>query len=110
MRTCFYQSCSKLCAIALFHTVRLYMGSNQSSMYNIKTARVQVDRCAFDCVAETVTEPGRVADFLEYRRKHHPLMIGLMMKFAHKLPLHPSRAQFLELSKSTPLVILRPPS
>ena len=61
-------------------------------------------------LADPVTDPGRVADFLEYRRKHHPLMIGLLMKFAHKLPMHPSRAQFLELSKSTPLVILRPPA
>ena len=68
---------------------------------------VQVDRCVFDCIAGPVTDPGRVADFLENRRKHHPLMIGLMMKFAQKLPMHPSRAQFLELSKSTPLVILR---
>jgi deazaflavin-dependent oxidoreductase (nitroreductase family) len=71
---------------------------------------VQVDRCAFDCVAEPVTDPSRVADFLEYRRKRHPLMIGLMMKLAHQLPIHPSRAQFLELSKSTPFVVLRPPA
>lgn len=70
---------------------------------------IQVDRCEFDCVAEPVTDPQRVADFLEYRLKRHPLMIGLMLKFAHKLPMQPSRAQFLELSKSTPLVILRPP-
>ena len=40
---------------------------------------VQVDRDEFDCVAEPVTDPGRVADFLEYRRKRHPLMIGLMI-------------------------------
>jgi deazaflavin-dependent oxidoreductase (nitroreductase family) len=71
---------------------------------------VRVGRCEFDCVAEPVTDPERVADFLEYRLKHHPLMIGLIMKFAHGLPLRPSRAQFLELSKFTPMVILRPPS
>ena len=70
---------------------------------------VRVDRCEFDCVAEPVTDPERVANFMEYRRKRHPLMIGLMMIFAHNLPLHPSRVQFLELSKSIPLVILRPP-
>lgn len=69
---------------------------------------VQVDRCAFDCVAEPVTDPQRVADFLEYRLERHPLMIGLMLKFAHGMPMHPSRAQFLELSGSTALVILRP--
>ena len=71
---------------------------------------VQVDRRAFDGFAEPVNDPGRVADFLEYRRKCHPLLIGLMMKFAHKLPMHPSRSQFLELGKSLPLVILHPPA
>jgi deazaflavin-dependent oxidoreductase (nitroreductase family) len=70
---------------------------------------VQVYPHAFDCMAEPVTDPEKVADFLEYRLKRHPLMIGLMMKFAHKLPMHPSRVQFLELSQSTPLIILHPP-
>jgi deazaflavin-dependent oxidoreductase (nitroreductase family) len=70
---------------------------------------VQVNRCEFDCVAEPVTDPERVADFLQYRLKRHPLMVGLMMKFAHELPMRPSRAQLLELGKSTPLVILHPP-
>ena len=69
---------------------------------------VQVSRIQFDCEAEPVTDPGRVADFLEYRLKRHPLMIGLILKFAHHLPLHPSREQFLKLGKSTPLVVLRP--
>ena len=70
---------------------------------------VQVSRSEFDCVAEPVTDPERVADFLTYRLKRHPLMLGLMMKFAHHLPMRPSRAQLLELSAATPLVILRPP-
>jgi deazaflavin-dependent oxidoreductase (nitroreductase family) len=70
---------------------------------------VRVGRVEFDCEAETVTDPERAADFLEYRLKHHPLMVGLIMKFAHRLPLRPSREQLLELGKSTPLAILRPP-
>jgi deazaflavin-dependent oxidoreductase (nitroreductase family) len=70
---------------------------------------VQVGRYEFDSLAEPVTDPERVAEFLAYRLKHHPFMIGLMMKFAHKLPMRPSRDQLLELGKSTPLVILRPP-
>lgn len=69
---------------------------------------VRVDRVEFDCIAEPVTDPDRVADFLEYRLKRHPFMIGLMMKFAHHLPMRPSRFQLLELGKATPLVILRP--
>ncbi len=71
---------------------------------------VQVSQFEFDCQAEPVTDLDKVMDFLEYRRKHHPFMIGLIMKFAHRLPMHPTRAQILELSKSTPMVILRPPS
>ncbi len=70
---------------------------------------VQVGRIQFDCQAEPVCEPERAADFLEYRLKRHPLMLGLIMKFAHKLPMHPSRAQLVELASSTPMVILRPP-
>ena len=69
---------------------------------------VQVGRILFDCVAEPVTNPDRVADFLEYRLNRHPLMIGLILKFAHHLPMRPIRAQFLELSHSTALVVLRP--
>ena len=71
---------------------------------------VQSYHHVFDGIAEPVTDPDRVADFLEYRRKRHPLMLGLMMKFAHQLPMHPSRTQFLEVGKSIPLMILRPPA
>jgi deazaflavin-dependent oxidoreductase (nitroreductase family) len=70
---------------------------------------VRVGRDEFDCLAEPVTDPARVADFLEFRLKRHPLMLGLMMKFAHHLPMRPSREQLLELGKATPLVILPPP-
>jgi deazaflavin-dependent oxidoreductase (nitroreductase family) len=68
---------------------------------------VSVGRKTFPARAEAVTDPERVADFLAYRLKHHPLMIGLMMKM-HHLPMHPSREQLLELGKSTALVILHP--
>jgi deazaflavin-dependent oxidoreductase (nitroreductase family) len=69
---------------------------------------VAVGRRRFKALAEAVTDPLRVADFLEYRLKRHPLMIGLMMRFAHKLPMRPSREQMLELGKATALVILHP--
>jgi deazaflavin-dependent oxidoreductase (nitroreductase family) len=69
---------------------------------------VRVNRVEFDCVAEPVIDPERAADFLAYRLNHHPLMIGLIMKFAHKLPMRPTRTQLLELGRFTPLVILHP--
>jgi deazaflavin-dependent oxidoreductase (nitroreductase family) len=69
---------------------------------------VRVGRIEFDCIAEPVTDPERAADFLEYRLRRHPLMIGLMMKFAHGLSMRPTRAQLVELGASTPMVILNP--
>ncbi len=69
---------------------------------------VQVGRQSFDCAAEVVLEAEKTADFLAYRLKRHPLMIGLVMKVAHKMPMRPNRAQLLDLAAATPLVILRP--
>ena len=68
---------------------------------------VWVGRRRFKALAEAVTDPERVADFLAYRLKRHPLMVGWMMKL-HKLPMKPSRAQMLGLARMTALVILRP--
>jgi deazaflavin-dependent oxidoreductase (nitroreductase family) len=66
-----------------------------------------VGRRNFNAVAEPVTDPERVADFLAYRLNRHPLMLGLMMKL-HRLPMKPSRAQLLGLARRTALVILHP--
>jgi len=68
---------------------------------------VSVGRETFQALAEPVSDPEQVADFLAYRLKRHPFMLGLMMKL-HHLPMHPSREQLLELGKSTVLVILHP--
>lgn len=68
---------------------------------------VSVGRQRFKALAEAVTDPEKVADFLAFRLKHRPLMIGLMMKM-HKLPMKPSREQLLVLGKTTALVILHP--
>jgi deazaflavin-dependent oxidoreductase (nitroreductase family) len=68
---------------------------------------VSVGRQRFKALAEAVTDPEKVADFLAFRLKHRPLMIGLMMKM-HKLPMKPSREQLLVLGQTTALVILHP--
>jgi deazaflavin-dependent oxidoreductase (nitroreductase family) len=69
--------------------------------------QVSVGRRNFKALAEPVTDPEKVADFLAYRLKHHPLMIGLMMKM-HKLPMKPSRQQLEELAASEAMVIIHP--
>ncbi len=58
--------------------------------------------------AEVVTDPSRIADFLEIRLERYPQMIGLMMEKVHHLPRHPSRSQLEELAKTEALVVIRP--
>lgn len=59
-------------------------------------------------LAEVVTEPKRMADFLEIRLQRHPLMIGLIMQKAHGLPKHPSREQLEKLAENEAVVIVHP--
>ena len=69
---------------------------------------VRVKNRRFAGVAETVTEPNRIADFLEIRLQRHPIMMGLLMQKTHGLPRHPSRSQLLELALSEAMVIIQP--
>jgi deazaflavin-dependent oxidoreductase (nitroreductase family) len=85
-------------------------GANADWFRNIRAnpqVEFSVGRKTFKALAEPVTDPERVANFLAYRLRRHPLMIGLMMKM-HHLPMRPNREQLLELGKATALVILHP--
>jgi hypothetical protein len=48
---------------------------------------VQVRACEFDAIAEPVTDPIRIADFIELRLRRHPIMIRLIMHLFDGLPL-----------------------
>jgi deazaflavin-dependent oxidoreductase (nitroreductase family) len=92
-----------------------YLGSargTKSDWYrNIKTdgrVEVTVKNITFQGIAETVTDPARIADFLETRLQRHPFMMGLLMEKAHHLPKNPSRQQLFELASSEAMVIIRP--
>ena len=85
-------------------------GANTDWFRNVQAnpiVEVSVGRKRFKAMAEPVTDAERVADFLAYRLRRHPLMIGLMIKM-HKLPMKPSREQLLELGRTTALVIIHP--
>ncbi|MBE3119634.1 MAG: nitroreductase family deazaflavin-dependent oxidoreductase [Candidatus Atribacteria bacterium] len=69
---------------------------------------VRVKNRRFRGVAETVTDPARIADFLETRLQRHPFMIGLLMQKAHGLPKRPSRQQLDELAAAEAMVIIQP--
>jgi hypothetical protein len=68
----------------------------------------QVREREFDAVAEPVTDPKRIADFIELRLKCHPIMIRLIMTLFDGLPLHFSRADLEKFCAEKAMAILRP--
>jgi deazaflavin-dependent oxidoreductase (nitroreductase family) len=69
--------------------------------------KVRVKSLQFCGLAETVTAPDRIADFLQLRLERHPFIVGQMMKM-HDLPPKPSREQLETLAPSLALVVIRP--
>ena len=93
---------------------RYYLGSargTRSDWYRNIAAdgrvEVRVKNRRFRGMAETVTDPARIANFLEIRLRRHPRMMGLLMQKAHGLPKHPSREQLFELAASEAMVIIQ---
>jgi deazaflavin-dependent oxidoreductase (nitroreductase family) len=68
---------------------------------------VQVKANRFHGVAEPITDPARIADFLELRLRRHPRMIGAMLR-SHGLPAQPNRTQLEQLAAKIALVAIRP--
>jgi deazaflavin-dependent oxidoreductase (nitroreductase family) len=68
---------------------------------------IRVKSRRFRGVAETVTDPARVADFLELRLKRHPKMIGTILQ-REGLPAQPDRAQLETYAAKLALVVVRP--
>ena len=69
---------------------------------------VRVKNRHFMGLADPVTDPVLIADFLEIRLQRHPSMMGLLMQKVYHLPKRPSRAQLLELAAAQAMVIIRP--
>lgn len=57
--------------------------------------------------AETVTDPDRLADFLEYRLKTRPRFVGALMR-REGLPSKPSREQLMIYARNRAMVIIHP--
>lgn len=68
---------------------------------------VRVRSHRFSGMAEAVTDRDRVADFLEYRLRNHPRMVGAIMRRGG-LPPHPDRADLERYAERRALVIIRP--
>jgi len=86
-------------------------GTKSDWYRNIKAdgrVEVRVKNRRFRGVAETITDPARIADFLETRLRRHPFMMGLLMHKVYGLPKRPSREQLLKLAASEAMVIIQP--
>ncbi len=69
---------------------------------------LQIGVREWDAVAEPITDPARIADFLELRLRRHPVMVRLILCLFDGLPLHFSRADLETLCREKALVILCP--
>ena len=94
---------------------KYYIGSargTKSDWYrNIEAdprVEVRVKSLRFRGIAELVTDPSRIADFLDVRLQRHPFMMGMLMQKAHGLPKRPNRQQLEELAASEAMVVITP--
>jgi deazaflavin-dependent oxidoreductase (nitroreductase family) len=68
---------------------------------------VRVRRSRFSGIAETCTDPVRVADFLELRLERHPRMVGRILRL-RGVPAHPTRAQLESYASRLVMVTIAP--
>lgn len=67
---------------------------------------VRVGSRRFSGIAEPVTDPERVADFLEYRLRRHPKVVGAIAR-REGLPRDPSRADLERYAAGRAVVMVR---
>lgn len=70
--------------------------------------RVRIGDREFDAAAEPVSDPLRIADFIELRLKRRPVMMRLIMWLFDGLPLRFTRARLEEFCREKAMVILHP--
>ncbi len=68
---------------------------------------VRVRSLAFEGRAEVVTDPRRLADFIELRLQRHPRMVGRILQM-DGLPARPSRPELEAYAARLALVIVHP--
>lgn len=73
-----------------------------------RNVHVQIGDREFNAVAEPVTDPACIADFIQLRLRRHPVMIRLIMWLFDGLPLRYNRADLESFCKDKAMVILHP--
>lgn len=69
--------------------------------------RVRIKLKEFRGLAEPNTDPGRITDFLEYRLKRHPRMIGAILR-SEGMPVPPGRKELEAYASKIAIVVIRP--
>lgn len=68
--------------------------------------QVRIGNRKFDAFAEPVTDPVRIADFLELRLRRHPVMVRMIMHLFDSLPFRFTHADLEAMSCEKAMVIL----
>jgi len=68
---------------------------------------VRVRRSRFSGIAETSTDPARIADFLELRLESHPRLVGRILRI-RGVPPDPTRAQLETYASGLAMVAITP--
>ena len=85
------------------------MGRNSDWLRNIQAdpcVEVRAGKRRFQGAAEVVTEPRRIADYLELRLERHPQMVGLILKM-EGLPTKPARSDLEKYAERLSMVVIR---
>ncbi len=68
--------------------------------------KVRIKSREYEAVAEPVTDPCRIADFLEVRLQRHPRMVGAILKSVG-VPSSPTREELEAYASQLAMVIIR---
>lgn len=86
------------------------LGQKADWLRNIQAnpkVEVRVKSRRFSGLAETITNPKQIADFLEVRLSHHPRMIGAMLR-AEGMRIPPERCDLEKYATHLALVVIEP--
>lgn len=93
------------CLEGVYHVASVF-GTRADWVRNLQAdprVQVQVGNRHFSGTAEVITDPGQIADFIQYRRDKHPRLIGAIMRL-DGLAANPSREALLDYARSLALV------
>ncbi len=92
----------------------IYLGSSRGAESDwFKNAKahprvhMRVGSREFEGIAEPVTDPSRIADFIQYRLQRHPRMMGAMLA-ADGLPRNPNRDELERYVSKLAMLVVRP--